>query len=76
MADEPTVGPVEVRRVESVVGETGATPTTRVDVAYEVGFELDGDWVPVTSISESRAQSHQVRSRDVAARAEAAAAGE
>ena len=43
----------EVRRVENLVGETGAED--RTEVVYQLGAVIDGGWVPFLTKSEGYA---------------------
>lgn len=45
-----------VRKVEREFGETGVGQENRTEVEYQVGFEVDGAFVPVTTVSGSRVE--------------------
>lgn len=48
---------VEVRRVETEVGETGVGVSNRTDVTYEIGFATpSGGWVKFMSVPETTVQ--------------------
>lgn len=63
---------VEVRERSVTYGETGVGVEDRVETVYELGAEIDGTWVPFTSVSEHRVADFAQREAQ-AAEAEAEA---
>lgn len=44
---------VEVRKVETTIGETGVGQVDRVETSYELGETIDGAWVRFASVSQA-----------------------
>jgi hypothetical protein len=58
---------VQVKKVSRVVHETGLEGGDREDVFYELGAEIDGVWVPFSTVSEHRIADFRARSEADAA---------
>lgn len=56
--------PVEVRRVEVQVHETGTGQSDRTDASYELGFVVDGAWQRITSVPGATVEATIARERD------------
>jgi hypothetical protein len=54
----------EVRKVETEYGETGIGQANRVDVTYELGFEINGAWVKVGSVAGSTVDNLVAQAKD------------
>lgn len=66
---------VEVRKIETEVGETGVGVENRIDTTYELGAEIDGAWVPFARVTEATVEHYQQRAKDAAEREKSAKGG-
>lgn len=49
------------RKVDTDFHETGQTPTTRTDTEYQIGAEIDGVFVPFTTVHSGRVDMYKAR---------------
>ena len=59
MAESKDSFPVEVRRLEREVHETGVGVGNRTDVVYQLGAEINGAWVTFGERGEGHVQGLQ-----------------
>lgn len=51
------------RAVDVTYGETGQSDTTRVEKEYQLGLEIDGVFVPITTVAQGRVDMYTAQAQ-------------